>query len=408
MKKNQKYFPLRDQNGKLMNRFVTIANIESSDPAVIRDGNERVIRPRLADAMFFWEQDGKQKLQDHLESLKAVVFQKKLGSLFDKSERVANLAAKIATHIDGDKALAQRAGQLSRCDLMTATVGEFADMQGIMGRHQARRDGEAQELAIALDEFYMPRYAGDQLPQTKTGIAISLADKLDTLVGIFGIGMKPSGDKDPFALRRAALGALRILKEHALPLDLDRLLHKAVEQLANNVATTDLADQVYDFMLNRLKGIYTDEGVAAETFAAVAQQRPDNIADFDRRIQAVLAFQKLPEAESLAAANKRIRNILKKSAIENPGEVSADLFELDAERTLHDAVVQMAARITPMMLDGDYTNTLKSLAGLRESVDAFFDDVMVMADDDAIRNNRLALLTKLNHLFLQVADISRL
>ena len=408
MKKNQKYFPLRDQNGKLMNRFVTIANIESSDPAVIRDGNERVIRPRLADAMFFWEQDGKQKLQDHLESLKAVVFQKKLGSLFDKSERVANLAAKIATHIDGDKALAQRAGQLSRCDLMTATVGEFADMQGIMGRHQARRDGEAEELAIALDEFYMPRYAGDQLPQTKTGIAISLADKLDTLVGIFGIGMKPSGDKDPFALRRAALGALRILKEHALPLDLDRLLHKAVEQLANNVATTDLADQVYDFMLNRLKGIYTDEGVAAETFAAVAQQRPDNIADFDRRIQAVLAFQKLPEAESLAAANKRIRNILKKSAIENPGEVSADLFELDAERTLHDAVVQMAARITPMMLDGDYTNTLKSLAGLRESVDAFFDDVMVMADDDAIRNNRLALLTKLNHLFLQVADISRL
>jgi len=272
MKKNQKYFPLMDQAGKLMNRFVTIANIESSNPDVIRDGNERVVRPRLADAMFFWQQDGRQKLEDHIEAMKAVVFQEKLGSLFDKSERVANLAAEIAVHIEGDKALAQRAGMLSRCDLMTATVGEFAEMQGIMGRHQARRDGEPEELALAMDEFYMPRFSGDELPQTRTGIAISLADKLDTLVGIFGIGMKPSGDKDPFALRRAALGTLRILKEHALPLDLTILLHKAIEQLDINVDAANLAEDVYAFMLSRLKGVYTDEGVAVTTFEAVAQR----------------------------------------------------------------------------------------------------------------------------------------
>ena len=408
MKKNQKYFPLMDQAGKLMNRFVTIANIESSNPDVIRDGNERVVRPRLADAMFFWQQDGRQKLEDHIEAMKAVVFQEKLGSLFDKSERVANLAAEIAVHIEGDKALAQRAGMLSRCDLMTATVGEFAEMQGIMGRHQARRDGEPEELALAMDEFYMPRFSGDELPQTRTGIAISLADKLDTLVGIFGIGMKPSGDKDPFALRRAALGTLRILKEHALPLDLTILLHKAIEQLDINVDAANLAEDVYAFMLSRLKGVYTDEGVAVTTFEAVAQRRPGNIADFDLRIKAVLAFQKLPEAESLAAANKRIGNILKKSGIKTSGEVNTNLFELDAERTLHADVTQMAERITPMILNGDYGSTLESLARLRESVDRFFDDVMVMADDDAIKNNRLALLTKLNHLFLQVADISHL
>ena len=259
MKKQQRYFPLLDGKGKLMNRFITIANIESRDPDVIRDGNERVVRPRLADAMFFWQLDGKQKLADHLEATKQVVFQQQLGSMYDKSLRVSKLAAAIAKHIGGDAALAERAGLLSRCDLMTATVGEFAEMQGVMGRHQARRDGEVAELASALDEFYMPRFSGDQLPQTKTGIAVALADKLDSLLGIFGVGMKPSGDKDPFALRRAALGVLRIIKTHRLGVDLHRLLAQTGELLADKI-DADAAVAVYDFMLSRLKVLYSDEG----------------------------------------------------------------------------------------------------------------------------------------------------
>ncbi len=408
MKKNQKYFPVLNKDGSLMNNFITIANIESSNPKVISDGNERVVRPRLADAMFFWQQDGKKKLEDHLEGMKSVVFQQKLGSMFDKSERVSNLAGVIASHIDGDVELAKRAGLLSRCDLMTETVGEFAEMQGIMGRHQARRDGEPEELALAMDEFYMPRFSGDQLPATKTGIAISLAEKIDTLLGIFGIGMKPTGDKDPFALRRAALGALRILKEHALDIDLHALLKQATEQLGDKVEADNVADDVYDFMMNRLKGLYSDDGVSAEAFTAVAQRRPGNIADFDKRLKAVMSFQQLAEAESLAAANKRISNILKKSSDAQLPELNADLFQQDEERVLNDQVHAMSEKVTPMLLEGNYEATLKELAGLREPVDTFFDNVMVMADDAAIKANRLALLTRLQHLFLQVADISHL
>jgi glycyl-tRNA synthetase beta chain len=386
MKKNQKYFPVLSNKGDLMNYFITIANIESTNPDVIRDGNERVIRPRLADAMFFWQQDGKKKLEDHLDSMKSVVFQKDLGSMYDKSERVANLAGEIAKHIGGDVELAKRAGLLSRCDLMTQTVGEFAEMQGIMGRHQARRDGEPEELALAMDEFYMPRFSGDDLPQTKTGIVISLAERIDTLVGIFGIGMKPTGDKDPFALRRAALGALRILKEHALTIDLHDLLKLASEQLGDRINSKDVADDVYDFMLNRLKGI----------------------ADFDQRLQAVMAFQQLPESEALAAANKRISNILKKAKDFKPAEPRIDLLQQTEEIALHDKINEMSDLVTPLLLKGDYENTLRSLAALREPVDTFFDEVMVMADDEAIKSNRLSLLTRLQHLFLQVADISHL
>ena len=408
MKKNQKYFPVIAHDGQLMNHFITISNIDSSNPDVIRDGNERVVRPRLADAMFFWQQDGRKKLEDHLQAMKGVVFQQKLGSMYDKSERVAGLAAEIARHIEGDEALAHRAGMLSRCDLMTETVGEFAEMQGIMGRHQARRDGEPEELAIAMDEFYMPRYSGDQLPQTKTGIAISLAEKLDTLVGIFGIDMKPTGDKDPFALRRAALGALRILKEHALPLDLHHLLKLASEQLTSSISVREVEEQVYDFMVNRLKGIYTDEGVPVETFNAVAHRRPGNISDFDQRLHAVLAFQQLPEAEALAAANKRISNILKKADHFIPGEPHPELFQQTEEIALNDKINEMTEHVTPMLLNADYEKTLKALAALREPVDTFFDEVMVMTDDDKIRSNRLSLLTRLQHLFLQVADISHL
>ena len=408
MKTNQKYFPVFDADGKLMNHFITIANIESRDPKMISEGNERVVRPRLADAMFFWQQDGKKKLEDHVESLKKVVFQKQLGSMYDKSQRVAALAAEIAAGIGGDTGLALRAGQLSRCDLMTEMVYEFASMQGIMGRYQAARDGENPELAQAMDEFYMPRFSGDQLPQSKTGIAIALAERLDTLVGIFGIGQKPTGDKDPFALRRAALGALRIMSEHSLTLNLNDLLAFAANNLGDLVTDKDVVSSVEQFMLERLRGLYADRGVAGDLFDAVAAVSPRDLGDFEQRIAAVAGFRDLPEAESLAAANKRIGNLLKKVDGPVPSQVDPDKFELDAERTLHEQIAQMSQTVQPLNANGDYAGTLKALSGLRPAVDAFFDDVMVMADDAAVRDNRLALLAGLQALFLQVADISLL
>ncbi len=410
MKTNQKYFPVFNADGELLNHFITIANIDSKDPATIRAGNERVVRPRLADAMFFWRQDGKKRLQDHQASLKKVVFQKQLGSLHDKSVRVAELAAQIAQPIGGDVDLARRAGRLSRCDLMTEMVGEFASMQGIMGRYQARRDGEPDELAQAMDEFYMPRFSGDQLPQTKTGIAIALAERLDTLVGIFGIGMKPTGDKDPFALRRAALGALRILREHRLALNLHDLLQAAKDQLndqlAGRITEPDVLAEVERFMLDRLRGLYADLGISADLFAAVAAVKPADLADFEQRIQAVAHFRQLPEAEALAAANKRIANLLKKVEGDLPSEVDAGLLELSAEQQLFEHIQTL--RQTTLQAKGDYAAILQALAGLREPVDQFFDDVMVMADDPNIRNNRLALLNQLAELFLQVADVALL
>ncbi|MES9846016.1 MAG: glycine--tRNA ligase subunit beta [Candidatus Sedimenticola sp. PURPLELP] len=408
MKLNQKYFPMFNARAGLMNHFITIANIDSPKPEVIKEGNERVVRPRLSDAMFFWTQDGKKRLEDHQESLKKVVFQQKLGSMYEKSERVASLAATIATQTDGDEQLAHRAGMLSRCDLMTEMVCEFAAMQGIMGRYQAARDGEPAELGQAMDEFYMPRYSGDQLPQSKTGIAISLAERLDTLVGIFGIGMKPTGDKDPFALRRATLGALRIMQEHALPLSLRQLLSQTAEGLGDKISEPDVVSEVYDFMIERLKGIYHERSVAVNVFEAVAAVRPESTADFDRRINAVVAFGRLPEAESLAAANKRIRNILKKVDGDTPDQVDPSLFEGDEERALHNQVTAKSNLVNPMLDQYDYEGSLIALADLKEPVDHFFDEVMVMADDPAIRNNRLALLNQLSGLFLGVADISRL
>ncbi len=408
MKKNQKYFPIFKQDGSLMNKFIAIANIDSRNPDVIRSGNERVIRPRLADAGFFWEQDGRQRLEDHLEATKSVVFQQKLGSLYDKSRRVSGLAAGIAAAIGADIPLAQRAGLLSRCDLMTATVGEFPDMQGIMGRHQARRDHEPEELAQAMDEFYMPRFSGDRLPATATGIAISLAEKMDTLLGIFGIGMKPTGDKDPFALRRAALGALRILREHQLNIDLHHLLQQAAEQLGDRLADHNVVDEVYDFMINRLKSLYAEDGITAEAFASVAVRRPGNIADLDKRLQAVIGFQQLPEAEALAAADKRIGNILKKADERLPPQPDPRLFRQEEETALNNQIDAIGAAVAPILSQGDYKAVLKRLAALRRPVDAFFDAVMVMVEDRATRTNRLALLARLQRLFSQVADISRL
>ncbi|WP_260293462.1 glycine--tRNA ligase subunit beta [Sedimenticola hydrogenitrophicus] len=406
MKKNQKYFHLVDAQGRLMNHFITIANIDSPKPELIKEGNERVVRPRLSDAMFFWQQDGKRTLDSRIDSLKGVLFQQKLGSMHDKSVRVAALAGVIAGHIGGDRAAAEKAGMLSRCDLMTEMVYEFPEMQGIMGRYQAKRDGESDEIAQALDEFYMPRFSGDDLPRTRTGIAVSLAERLDTLVGIFGIGMKPTGDKDPFALRRAALGALRIMREHSLALDLRQLLEYAVEQLRPAITEPDCAEEVYGFMLERLKGIYLDQQIAVDLFEAVAAIRPDSIADFDRRVQAVVAFRTLTAADALAAANKRIHNILKKSAQAIPPEVDPDLFDSPQEQTLYSVIEQKRNEIAPLMADAAYEQVLQSLATLQAPVDQFFDQVMVMADNPAIRTNRLALLNRLNKLFLGVADIS--
>jgi glycyl-tRNA synthetase beta chain len=412
MKKNQKYFPLFDQDNRLINHFITITNIDSPQPEVIREGNERVVRPRLADAMFFWQQDAKQRLEEHLESLKQVVFQQKLGSMFDKSERVAALAASIASQIGGDQELAQRAGMLSRCDLMTAMVGEFPEMQGVMGRYQAERDGESPELATALEEFYLPRFSGDALPTTKTGIAISLAEKIDSLMGIFAIGQKPTGDKDPFALRRAALGALRILREHALEIPLNELIVTAASAVQVDgkplTALEQVENEVRDFLLERLKGLCLDQGIPVTTFNAVAGVGFSSIADFDRRLQAVTQFAELPEAEALAAANKRISNIIRKADCTIPSEVDNSLFQLDEERGLEQQIREMAAHVQPLLEGSDYTATLLALAGLRAEVDRFFDAVMVMDEDPKVRGNRLALLNALSSLFLEVADVSQL
>ena len=408
MKGHQKYFPVFDATGRLTNHFITIANIDSRKPDVIREGNERVIRPRLADAMFFWEKDGRTRLADRAQDLDQVVFQKELGTMADKSQRVAALAEDIARQIGGDPILARRAGELSRCDLMTEMVFEFPEMQGVMGRHQARRDGEPEELAQAMDEFYMPRFSGDQLPQTPTGIAISLAEKLDTLVGIFGVGLRPTGDKDPFALRRAAVGALRILRDHALPLDLPSLLSRAEELLDGRLGPGEHAQAVYDFMLERLKGIYAEDGTPHDTFEAVAAVMPRSVADFEHRVRAVTDFRALPEAEALAAANKRIGNLLRKADAGATDAIDPELFELTAEKALFDQVNTVERQIAPMAEAANYGAMLQALSRLRMPVDQFFDDVMVMAEKPAVRANRLALLTRLSHQFLRVADVSLL
>jgi glycyl-tRNA synthetase beta chain len=408
MKGNQKYFPLYNSHGELMNQFITIANIESPKPEVIRSGNERVIRPRLADAMFFWQQDGKSSLESHLATLKQVVFQNKLGSMYEKSERVAKLAKQIANEIGGDPDLAYRAGLLSRCDLMTHMVSEFPSMQGVMGRYQALRDGENPELAQALDEFYMPRFSGDQLPQTKTGIAISLAEKLDTLIGIFGVDQKPTGDKDPFALRRTALGALRIIREHSLTLQIRETLETVYQSMIDKLSKSDVVSEVFQFMMDRLRGIYIDQHISIDLFLAVAEVEPDNLADFDQRINAMMDFSKMAEAQSLSAANKRIRNILKKSDDQLATEADPTLFQDDAERILANKLDELTPLAQPLFERGDYAEGLKTLAALKEPVDLFFDQVMVMTEDRSLRKNRLTLLNQVEKLFLSVADISRL
>lgn len=408
MKSHQKYFHMVDGEGKLMPNFITVSNIDSRQPDYVREGNERVIRPRLSDADFFWTQDKKQKLEDRIESLKNVLFQKKLGTVYDKSQRVAAIAEYLANAIGGDSAKAARAAQLAKCDLMTDMVVEFTSLQGTMGKYYATIDGEDAEVAEALEEQYMPRFAGDALPAGKAGQSLAIADKLDTLIGIFGIGQVPSGDKDPFALRRAALGTLRIIIEQKLDIDLKAALEHSAETNIGLFDNDHVIGQVFDFMMGRLKAYYADEGVATDTFEAVLAQNPSHPLDFDARIKAVTAFRQIPEADSLAAANKRIGNILKKAEEAIPDTVDPDRFTDDAEKALSAKIDTMAAAVAPLFADRNYEAALKELAALRPEVDTFFDEVMVMADDPAVRTNRLALLKRLSSLFLEVADLGQL
>jgi glycyl-tRNA synthetase beta chain len=408
MKENQKYFHALDAEGKLMPYFITLANIESKDPQQVIEGNEKVIRPRLADAAFFFDTDKKQPLEARIEKLKSVVFQQQLGTIYEKTQRIEGLAAVIANLIGGDSQYAQRAASLSKCDLMTDMVFEFTELQGLMGYHYALHDGEAEEVAQALDEQYMPRFAGDSLPSTRTGIALAIADRLDTLTGLFGINQPPTGSKDPFALRRAALGVLRIIVEHKLDIDLHELLSIAVAQHKDLPAADGLADRVLDFMLDRFRAWYDDRGISAETFLSVHALRPTSPLDFDRRIDAVNHFRNLPEAAALASANKRVSNILAKQGGDISTDTNPSLLHEQAERELCEQLDAIEREITPLFERGEYRSALERLAQLRQSVDNFFDQVMVMADDEALKLNRLALLARLRRLFLGVADISLL
>ena len=406
MKDDQKYFPLLDQNGNLLNKFLFVSNIESKDPSVVIAGNEKVVRPRLADAQFFYETDKKKTLESRLESLDTVLFQKQLGTLKDKSERISELAGYIAEQLGADAELAKRAGLLSKTDLMTEMVMEFTDVQGVMGMHYARHDGEAEEVALAQNEQYMPRFAGDNLPTNVISCAVAIADKFDTLVGIFGIGQAPKGDKDPFALRRAAIGALRIMVEKSLPLDILDLVAKSQTLFGEKLTNLNVSTDVFEFMLGRFRAWYQDEGIEVDVIQAVLARRPTKPVDFDRRVKAVSHFRTLDAAEALAAANKRVSNILAKNDITTQGDVNESLLSDDAEKVLASHVAKFATELAPLYANGDYQEALSQLAGIRESVDNFFDNVMVMADDEAVKQNRLALLSQLSRLFLDIADIS--
>ena len=405
MKGDQKYFPIYDKDGKLLPHFIFVSNINPEDPTAIIEGNEKVVRPRLTDAEFFFKTDLKQKLVDRLPRLETVLFQQQLGTLKDKTDRIEQLAGEIAKQIGADEAKAKRAGLLSKCDLMTNMVFEFTDTQGVMGMHYARHDGEDEEVAVALNEQYMPRFAGDELPKSLVASAVALADKFDTLTGIFGIGQAPKGSADPFALRRAALGALRIIVEKNLPLDLEDLVKKSAALFGDKLTNQNVVADVVDFMLGRFRAWYQDEGIAVDVIQAVLARRPTRPADFDARVRAVSHFRTLDSAEALAAANKRVSNILAK-ADATIGEINLTACVEPAEKALAEAVLALRTEVQPLIAQGDYTAVLDKLANLRAPVDNFFDNVMVNAEDPALRQNRLAILNTLQDLFLQVADIS--
>ncbi len=406
MQDHQKYFPVKDDQGKLLPHFITVANIESSDLNQVRTGNERVIRPRLADAKFFWDQDLKQKLADRADGLRNMVFQKKLGTLYDKQQRLAKLATGISGEIGGNPVWAQRAAELCKCDLLSQMVYEFPELQGVMGRYYAQHDGEPDEIAQAIEEHYWPAYAGDKLPATKTGQALALADRIDTLTGIFAIGQQPTGAKDPFGLRRSALGVVRILIEQEIDLDLEILINKAAINLDSTLKSDNVVPAVFDYIMERLRAYYSEQGVAIDQFEAVLARRPTRPLDFHHRIEACKSFHEMPEAISLAAANKRIRNILRKAKDPIPEHYERSRLQEAPELQLADTLDNMTQQVTPLFDKGDYNAALKKLAALRDPVDDFFDQVMVMADDKDLRINRLALLQSMNNLFLRVADFS--
>lgn len=407
MKGDQKYFPIYSKDGKLLPHFIFVSNINPEDPSKIIEGNEKVVRPRLTDAEFFFKTDLKQKLEDQLPRLETVLFQQQLGTLRDKTARIEALAGEIAKQIGADETKAKRAGLLSKCDLMTNMVFEFTDTQGVMGMHYARHDGEDEEVAVALNEQYMPRFAGDNLPNSLVACSVALADKFDTLTGIFGIGQAPKGSADPFALRRAALGSLRIIVEKNLPLDLAEIVAKSTALFGDKLTNKNVVEDVVDFMLGRFRAWYESEGIAVDVIQAVLARRPTKPADFDARVRAVSHFRTLDSAEALAAANKRVSNILAKADIAI-GEIDLTACVEPAEKALAEAVIALKAEVQPLIAQGDYTAVLDKLANLRQPVDAFFDGVMVNAEDQKLRQNRLAILSTLQGLFLQVADISLL
>ncbi|MFK5039784.1 glycine--tRNA ligase subunit beta [Glaesserella parasuis] len=408
MKGDQKYFPIYDKEGKLLPHFIFVSNINPEDPSKIIEGNEKVVRPRLTDAEFFFKTDLKQRLEDQLPRLETVLFQQQLGTLRDKTARIEQLAGEIAKQIGADETKAKRAGLLSKCDLMTNMVFEFTDTQGVMGMHYARHDGEDEEVAVALNEQYMPRFAGDELPKSLVASSVALADKFDTLTGIFGIGQQPKGSADPFALRRAALGALRIIVEKNLPLDLSDLVATSAKLFGDKLTNSNVVEEVVDFMLGRFRAWYQDEGIAVDVIQAVLARRPTRPADFDARVRAVSHFRTLDSAEALAAANKRVSNILAKVEGEISSEIDRTLLVETEEKALAEQVITLQAELAPLFEKGEYQTALDRLAGLREVVDNFFDKVMVNAEDPKLRQNRQAILNNLRNLFLQVADISLL
>ena len=406
MKKHQKCFYLEDENGNIKPNFITVSNIQSVDPDVVINGNQRVIRPRLADADFFFEQDKKFSLASRTDKLITVIFEQTLGTLFDKAQRVANLGSYIANAIGADQASVVRAAEIAKCDLLTGMVGEFADLQGIMGYYYASHDGETEEVAMAMNEQYMPRFAGDDLPVSKTGMILALAERLDTIVGLFGIGQPPTGSKDPYALRRAALGILRIIVEKKLDLDLSLCITKAIDQYSVLTVTDGLHDSVQDFIFERFRAWYSDEGVPANIFQSVYAVRPTAPLDFDLRIKAVKQFSMLEESAALSMANKRVSNILSKLALQPPLELDNKLLTEPAEQRLATKLSELLVEVEPLLASQNYTNALSSMANLQKEVDDFFDQVMVNTDDEQVRNNRQSLLQQLRHLFLQIADIS--
>lgn len=408
MKSDQKYFPVYNKNGQLMPHFIFVANIVSEDPQQIIFGNEKVVRPRLADAQFFFETDLKLSLETRLPSLKTMIFQKKLGTLYEKVQRVQALSGWIASEIGANIEHSRRAGLLSKSDLMTNMVFEFPETQGIMGMHYARHDGEPEEVALALKEQYQPRFSGDLLPSDLVSCAVAIADKMDTLTGIFGINQCPNGDKDPFGLRRATIGILRIIVKKNLSLDLQTLISEAVRLYENKLKNADLIDQVIEFMLGRFRTWYQEAGHRIDSIQAVLARRPTRPLDINARIQAVTYFRTLKESTALSAADKRVSNILSRSPDIPKKIINTVLLKEPAEIKLASDVLSLEKKLVPFFASGFYKEVLIELASLQEPVDTFFEQVMVMVPDQDLRLNRLALLNKLRELFLQVADISRL